>query len=57
MILKEDCTDFGYSKDDITEIGVGQKRYVNIPNCRIKKMSICGCSETCSYYKNIPSIK
>jgi len=50
MILKEDCTDFGYSKDDITEIGVGQKRYVNIPNCRIKKMSICGCSETCSYY-------
>ncbi len=51
MILKEDCNDFGYSKNDITELGEGQKIFMNIPNCRINKMSLCGCSETCSYYE------
>ncbi len=50
MIFKEDCADFGYSKDDITEPGVEHRRFMNIPNCRIHKMSLCGCSETCSYY-------
>lgn len=51
MILKEECADFGYSKDDITKLGEGEKRFIDIPNCRINKMSLCGCSETCSYYK------
>ena len=50
MIFKDDCVDFGYSKNDITELGEEQRRFMNIPNCRIKKMSLCGCSETCSYY-------
>ncbi len=50
MILKEDCADFGYSKNDITELGAEQRRFMNIPNCRIHKMSLCGCSESCSYY-------
>ena len=50
MIFKEDCSDFGYSKNDITEIGEGQIRSMNIPKCRIHKMSLCGCSESCSYY-------
>jgi len=58
MILKEDCNDFGYLKSDITGIGDGQRRFMDIPNCRKSKMSLCGCSETCSYYeKCIPSIK
>ncbi len=52
MILKEDCTDFVYSKNDITELGVVQRRFMTIPDCRIHKMSLCGCSETCSYYSN-----
>ncbi|MFZ3059619.1 MAG: hypothetical protein WA102_07745 [Candidatus Methanoperedens sp.] len=51
MILKEDCNGFGYSKNDITKLGEGQKIFMNIPNCRINKMSLCGCSETCSYYE------
>jgi hypothetical protein len=51
MILKEDCTDFRYSKNDITELGEGRGSSMNIPYCKIKKMSLCGCSETCSYYK------
>ncbi|VVB93969.1 Uncharacterised protein [uncultured archaeon] len=50
MILKEECADFGYSKNDITKLGEGE-RSMDIPNCRINKMSLCGCSETCSYYK------
>jgi hypothetical protein len=50
MILKEDCADFGYSKNDITEIGELERRFLNIPNCGIHKMSLCGCSESCSYY-------
>jgi len=58
MVLKEDCSDFGYLKNDITGIGEGERRFLNIPNCRIHKMSLCGCSETCSYYeKCIPSLK
>ena len=52
MIFKEDCADFGYSKNDITELGAEQSRFMNIPNCRIRKMSLCGCSETCSYYSS-----
>lgn len=51
MILKEDCSDFGYLKNDITRIGEGERRFLNIPNCGGKKMSLCGCSETCSHYK------
>ncbi len=51
MIFKEDCTDFRYLKNEITETEEGQRRFMNIPNCRINKMSLCGCSETCSYYK------
>jgi len=51
MILKEDCSDFGYLKNDITGIGDGEGRFLNIPNCRIHKMSLCGCSETCTYYE------
>ena len=50
MFLKEDCSDFGYLKNDITGIGEGERRFLNIPNCGINKMSLCGCSETCSYY-------
>ena len=58
MIFKEDCNDFGYLTSDITEFGASQKRFMDIPDCRIKKMSLCGCSETCSYYeKCIPSLK
>jgi len=52
MILKEDCADFGYSKNDISEHGVEQKISMNIPNCKIHKMSLCGCSETCSYFSS-----
>ncbi|HEY9246867.1 MAG TPA: hypothetical protein VIO11_08480 [Candidatus Methanoperedens sp.] len=52
MILKEDCADFGYSKNDITEFGVEQRRFIDIPNCRKHKMSLCGCSETCPYYSS-----
>jgi hypothetical protein len=52
MILKEDCSDFEYLKNDITRIGEGQRGFIDIPNCRIHKMSICGCSETCSYYSS-----
>ncbi|MGB8216930.1 MAG: hypothetical protein WCE94_06465 [Candidatus Methanoperedens sp.] len=52
MFLKEDCSDFGYLKDDITGIGEGERRFLDIPNCGIKKMSLCGCSETCSYYSS-----
>lgn len=55
MILKEDCNDFEYFKNDITGIGEGEREFINIPNCRIHKMSLCGCSETCSYYSNITS--
>lgn len=50
MILKEDCSDFGYLKNDITGIEEGEGRFYNIPDCKIHKMSLCGCSETCSYY-------
>lgn len=50
MVLKEDCSDFGYFKNDITGIGEEERRFLNIPNCKIHKMSLCGCSETCSYY-------
>ncbi len=52
MILKEDCSDFGYLNNDIAGIGVEKRRFMNIPNCRKHKMSICGCSETCSYYSS-----
>ncbi|MCX9075019.1 MAG: hypothetical protein OIN88_10245 [Candidatus Methanoperedens sp.] len=63
MILKEDCSDFGYLKKDITEFGVAQRRFIDIPNCGINKMSLCGCSETCPYYEkafhpsnNVPAV-
>ena len=52
MIFKEDCSDFGYLKNDITGIGEGEGRFLNIPNCRKHKMSLCGCSETCSYFSS-----
>lgn len=52
MIFKEDCSDFGYLKTDITGIGEGEGRFLNIPNCGKHKMSLCGCSETCTYYSN-----
>lgn len=52
MILKEDCSNFEYSKNDITGIGEGGRGFIDIPNCRIHKMSLCGCSETCSYYSS-----
>jgi hypothetical protein len=55
MFLKEDCSDFGYLKNDITGIGDGQIGFIDIPDCRIHKMSLCGCSETCSYYSNCNS--
>ena len=58
MIIKEDCSDFGYLKRDIAELGAAQRRFMNIPDCRINRMSLCGCSETCSHYeKCIPSLK
>lgn len=50
MILKEDCNNFEYLKNDITGIGEGKRGFIDIPNCRIHKMSLCGCSETCSYF-------
>lgn len=53
MIFKEDCTDFGYSKNDFTQPGEVQRKSMNIPNCKISKMSLCGCSETCSYYEKV----
>ena len=55
MIFKEDCSDFGYLKNDIVEIVDGDRSFLNIPKCGKHKMSLCGCSETCSYYeKNKP---
>lgn len=50
MIFREDCADFGYLKNDITESGAEQRKFMNIPNCKVRKMSLCGCSESCSYY-------
>lgn len=50
MILKKDCSNFEYLKNDITEIGDDKRGFIYIPNCRTYKMSLCGCSETCSYY-------
>ena len=52
MILKEDCSDFGYLKNDITGIGEGDGRFLNIPKCRLHKMSLCGCSDSCTYYSS-----
>lgn len=52
MILKEDCSDFGYFNNDFTEIGEGQGISMNIPKCRIHKMSLCGCSDSCTYYSS-----
>jgi len=52
MILKEDCSDFGYLKNDITGIGGGEGRFLNIPKCRLHKMSLCGCSDSCTYYSS-----
>ncbi len=43
MILKEDCSDFEYLKNDITMIGEGQRGFIGIPNCRIHKMSLVDC--------------
>ena len=51
MIFKEDCSDFGYLKNDIVEIVEGERSLLNIPECGKHKMSLCGCSETCTYYK------
>jgi len=56
MILKEDCNDFEYFKNDITGIGEGERELIDIPNCRIHKMSLCGCSETCSYFKIVDKL-
>jgi hypothetical protein len=50
MILKKDCSDFEYLKNDINEIRDVQRGFIVIPICKIHKMSLCGCSETCSYY-------
>ena len=48
MILKEDCSNFEYLKNDITGIGDEKRGFIYIPNCIIHKMSLCRCSETCS---------
>lgn len=47
MILKEDCSNFEYIKNEYCDLS--EEGFI-IPNCRIHKMSLCGCSETCSYY-------
>lgn len=51
MVLKEDCIYFRNLKKDITGNGERQRRFMDIPNCKINKMAIGGCSETCSFYE------
>ena len=53
MFLKEDCINFRSLNKDIAGLGERQERFMNIPNCKINKMAMGGCPETCSFFDKI----